>query len=78
MNGMNSNEARDGHALLHERIEAPLKAEIERLKNTEKFLRSERPMARRLTELEDALKSCASAVSLYHVRKIVAEALGDE
>jgi hypothetical protein len=38
-----------------DRINA-LEAEVERLKKTERFLRSERPMARRLTEYEELLE----------------------
>jgi hypothetical protein len=63
-----------GHMGSHEfltpedrRIKA-LEAEVERLKKTEQFLRSERPMARRLTEyellLERAMKNLES-VMLY-------------
>lgn len=38
---------------------ASLEAEVERLRKTTQFLRSERPMARRLTEYENALASIA-------------------
>jgi len=49
-----------------DRINA-LEAEVERLKKTEQFLRSERPMARRLTELESALKQCEACIDIVWV-----------
>jgi hypothetical protein len=53
MYGLSSHEYRsDTHPV--DRVKQ-LEAEVERLKKTEQFLRSERPMARRLTELESEL-----------------------
>ena len=51
MHGLGQHEYRSDKHPLHDRIEQ-LEAEVERLKATERFLRSERPMARKLTELE--------------------------
>jgi hypothetical protein len=48
-----------GDVFNRQRIEN-LEAEVERLKKTEQFLRSERPMARRLTQYENALASIAA------------------
>ena len=60
-----------------------LQAEVERLKKTEQFLRSERPMARRLTELEDALEKVLcefdfSTDNSYEVFKLGTAALKKE
>ena len=74
MHGLGSAEYRSDKYPLHDKIES-LEREVERLKATERFLRSERPMARKLDELEKQNKMLVNFLEM--VKKEIPRTMGE-